>query len=154
MKYIVFDIDGTIADCSHRLPHILQKPKDWDAFFHDDRIAEDIPIDAFLQIARLVRHGSHEDRSYQVVFVTARPERTRAATLSWLRKHLDWFVRDDELIMRPDGVREDDTTLKISTAEKVLGLENILCVFEDRARVVKAWREAGVMCAQVDSGEF
>lgn len=30
---IIFDIDGTLADCSHRLHWIQSKPKNWNAFF-------------------------------------------------------------------------------------------------------------------------
>ena len=29
----VFDIDGVLADVSHRLPFVARRPKDWDAFF-------------------------------------------------------------------------------------------------------------------------
>ena len=29
----VFDIDGVLADVRHRLRHVEQRPKDWDAFF-------------------------------------------------------------------------------------------------------------------------
>lgn len=41
MKYIVFDIDGVLADCSHRL-HYIQKPiKDYDKFYSDKEILKD-----------------------------------------------------------------------------------------------------------------
>ena len=29
----VFDLDGTLADVRHRLPHLVSRPPDWDAFF-------------------------------------------------------------------------------------------------------------------------
>ena len=29
----VLDIDGVLADVSHRLGHVQRRPKDWDAFF-------------------------------------------------------------------------------------------------------------------------
>lgn len=31
--FIVFDLDGTLADCEHRIHHITKEPKDWRAFF-------------------------------------------------------------------------------------------------------------------------
>lgn len=40
-KTIVFDIDGTLADLSHRRHHVESRPKNWDAFFED--ISEDKP---------------------------------------------------------------------------------------------------------------
>lgn len=42
MRCYIFDIDGTIADLSHRLPHIQKEPKDWDAFF--GCVADDAPM--------------------------------------------------------------------------------------------------------------
>ena len=29
----IFDIDGVLADATHREHHVTKKPKDWDAFF-------------------------------------------------------------------------------------------------------------------------
>ena len=29
---VIFDIDGTLVNIEHRLPHIMKKPKDWDTF--------------------------------------------------------------------------------------------------------------------------
>ena len=34
MTYI-FDIDGTLADCSHRLHYISGENKDWDTFYKE-----------------------------------------------------------------------------------------------------------------------
>ena len=31
--FIIVDIDGTIADCSHRLHYIKGEKKDWNSFF-------------------------------------------------------------------------------------------------------------------------
>ena len=36
MKYIVFDIDGVLADCSHRLHYIQGENKDYDKFYSDE----------------------------------------------------------------------------------------------------------------------
>lgn len=37
MKYIVFDIDGMLADCSHRLKYIKGEKKDYDKFYFYDK---------------------------------------------------------------------------------------------------------------------
>ena len=31
-RIVVFDIDGTLAHCSARVNHMMEKPKNWDAF--------------------------------------------------------------------------------------------------------------------------
>lgn len=45
MKYIVFDIDGVLADCSHRLKYIQGEDKDYDKFYSDKEIMKDKPIE-------------------------------------------------------------------------------------------------------------
>ncbi len=42
MKYIAFDIDGVLADCSHRLHYIQGDDKDYDKFYSDEEILKDI----------------------------------------------------------------------------------------------------------------
>ena len=41
---IVFDIDGTLADCSQRLHHIQKSPPDWDSFFAETEKDEPIMV--------------------------------------------------------------------------------------------------------------
>ena len=31
----IFDIDGTLANCDHRLHYVKNKPKNWDAFYSE-----------------------------------------------------------------------------------------------------------------------
>ena len=40
-RICIFDIDGTLANCDHRLHHVKNKPKNWDAFYDgcmDDQV--------------------------------------------------------------------------------------------------------------------
>ena len=59
------------------------------------------------------------------------------------------------LYMRPIGDRRDDDIIKIEILAQ-LKQEGYLpiMVFDDRNRVVKAWRAAGLCCAQVAEGDF
>lgn len=44
-KAVIFDIDGTLADATHRLHHITRHPKNYDAFFAavgDDSVIEPV----------------------------------------------------------------------------------------------------------------
>jgi hypothetical protein len=49
MKCYLFDIDGTIADLSHRLRFIEKKPKDWRRFF--EAVSKDTPITHIIELA-------------------------------------------------------------------------------------------------------
>ena len=48
MKYIIFDIDGVLADCSHRLHYL--KDKNYDNFYSDEEIMKDKPIHDIMDI--------------------------------------------------------------------------------------------------------
>jgi hypothetical protein len=162
---IIVDIDGTLADCTHRLHHIQKEPKDWDAFFA--ACGDDAPIKPMLDLILTLRSCEGEGcwRGHNLLFVTGRPERTRAATVKWLRRegfdlwpYLDsphprtWTPR---LYMRPDDTHADDDTVKRRLLEKIRvdGYEPVLA-FEDRKRVVDMWRSEGLVCAQVADGDF
>jgi phosphoglycolate phosphatase-like HAD superfamily hydrolase len=145
---VIFDIDGTLANGDHRLHLILQEPKQWDAYFdlcHDDK-----PIPHMIRVLRAL------DRELVTVFVSGRAERCRQQTTQWLSQHGAYTGRYPlRLYMRPDGDHRDDDVLKIELLERVRadGFEPVI-VFDDRNRVVKAWRAAWVPCAQVAEGDF
>lgn len=81
MRYI-FDIDGTIADCSQRLHFIQQEKPDWGSFYKD--CVNDKPIPTTLEVlCALQKHGA------KIVFVTGRPEKYMDETMDWLRNQVD-----------------------------------------------------------------
>jgi hypothetical protein len=147
-KCFIVDIDGTVADLTHRLHHIKKKPKDWDAFFKG--CADDAPIPHMMSLV------SHMSLTAYIVFVSGRPERCRKDTEQWLYRHgYTYGFSPQILYMRPDGDRRDDNIVKGELLDKLLadGWEPIMA-FDDRDRVVKMWRERGIPCAQVAPGDF
>ena len=77
MKYIVFDIDGVLADCSHRLKYIQGKDKDYDKFYSDEEIMKDRLIlditDIIIALGNLddYTYVDEEDRT-RIIFVSGR----------------------------------------------------------------------------------
>ncbi len=140
----VFDIDGTLADCSHRLHHIEKMPKDWRSFFA--AVADDKPIGHMVDACQSLSWRK------LVVFVSGRSEECRPATEDWLERHVK--LRGP-LYMRAEGDYRDDAIIKIEILAQMRsdGYEPAM-VFDDRARVVAAWRAAGIPCAQVAAGDF
>lgn len=143
-KCYIFDIDGTLADCSHRLHHIQKRPKDWDAFFAD--CGDDDPINHIIGLLRALAER------HEIVFVSGRSDQVRAETVAWLDRHVGI---SEPLYMRRQGDRRDDDFLKIELLAQLRadGFDPIMA-FDDRTRVVNAWRAAGVPCAQVAPGDF
>jgi uncharacterized HAD superfamily protein len=144
MKCFLIDIDGTIADGGHRLHYISKEPKQWDAYFM--ACGGDAPIQ---HMHKVVESLSLKAR---IVYVSGRSDLVRKQTLQWLVDH-DFPM--DALYMRKQGDHKNDHDLKIELLAQLRedGYEPIMA-FDDRDRVVKAWRAAGIPCAQVAEGDF
>jgi hypothetical protein len=141
----LFDIDGTIADCSHRLRYISDTPKDWRSFFAACR--NDAPIPHIIDLALKLRATT------AIVFVSGRSDECRVATEEWLLGNGLGYVGN--LYMRKAGDHRDDDKVKAELLEQILadGFQPIMA-FDDRDRVVKMWRDRGIPCAQVAAGDF
>lgn len=141
----IFDIDGTLANASHRLHHLQKQPKDWDAFFGAQHLDE--PHDHIVELARRLE-------AYDcIVFCTGRPKTYLTETVAWLRRQ--HFTPPLALYMRGADDRRDDDIVKSELLDRILadGWDPIMA-FEDRARVVAMWRARGIPCAQIDDGNF
>jgi len=73
---IIFDLDGTLADITHRLHFIQKEPKDWDGFFA--ACVADKPIAHTIEIMNILMN---RDR---VEIWTGRSDIVREETIRWL----------------------------------------------------------------------
>ena len=158
----IFDIDGTIADGSHRVHYItpdydmlshkilsvdnLDKfAPDWDSFYKES--INDKPIPDMVNLLRRI-----EGTGAQILFVTGRPEKYKEQTEEWLIKYV---TANFELYMRkPNDYRQDFIIKKEIYKNKIENNYWILGVFEDRTQCVKMWRELGITCFQVVDGDY
>ena len=145
--FVVCDIDGTIADLTHRLKYGQPGPdKDWDMFFslvHKDAPRTDI-------IARI-----NEDRAagHQVIFVSGRPERVRRETIHWMwRNGVVPGGEDPILFMRRDDDRRPDTQTKADIYTDYLYGYPIKHIYDDRPSVIGMWRGFGQTVIDVGNG--
>jgi beta-phosphoglucomutase-like phosphatase (HAD superfamily) len=140
---IVFDMDGTLSDPSHRLHHLAKK--DWDSFYEACHL--DAPKDQ-IQILMLMYWRAGCD----VQIWTGRRESTRAKTLDWLKNHTGLRFPSDKLLMRKDGDFRHDVKVKGEWLDAVSEKPSI--VFEDRNSMVEFYRSKGITCLQVADGDF
>ena len=153
---VIFDIDGTLLDISHRLKHIKKTPKDWKAFRDPKEKAHDEPIMPIINIARAFLYNHSRDR---IIFASGRSEQERVDTVLSLS---EWFLLDGWQKVTPDGklgeavetyptspfyMRAEndfrkDTIVKREMYEQMLvdGYKPKL-VFDDRPSVLRMWRE-------------
>ena len=89
-----------------------------------------------------------------VIFLSGR-EATDVAkkqTLEWLSKN---GYGDCLLYMRNKGDYRPDEVVKNEIYNLFIKPNyNVVTVFDDRDKVVKMWREHGLMCCQVNEGDF
>lgn len=152
-KAFIFDIDGTLADNTHRLHYIQNDPKDWQGFF--DAMSEDKPIEemCFLCNSLAALLSMMVFSQYTIVFCSGRPDSHKQQTLDWINKHI--FVGNHQIFMRKAGDHRPDEKVKEELLGQMreYGLEPLI-VFDDRKRVVEMWRRNGIRCLQVAPGDF
>jgi len=133
--YIVVDLDGTLADCQHRLKHIdgtLGK-KDWKSFFVG--MSDDTVIEPIKQLIDLT-YPNHD-----VVLATGRPEDYREVTEKWLK---DNNIRYNILYMRPKGDYRPDTIVKQEMLDLYMEKDKIDMWIDDKPEVIAQVRKNGV----------
>ncbi len=143
----VFDIDGTLADNTHRR-HFVERvvgKKDWKSF--NNSMAKDTPNKAIVSILHAAK-----DIGLTTVLATGRGEEYREVTEKWLA---DNFISYDLLFMRPAKDYRPDTEIKKEMLADMRrkGLEPHYVV-DDRNSVVAMWREAGITTLQCAEGDF
>lgn len=142
----VFDIDGTLADNQHRVHYLEGDKKDWDGFFGAQE--HDTVNYGTVQILDALVAQDHP-----IILLTGRGEELREGTVQWLAENeIDY----DVLIMRPEGNREGDDVLKIRQLEEYVNKWGgvVRCIFDDRKRVVQAFRKKGYLVHHVAEGDF
>src|SRR6187399_272529 len=154
-KIFIFDLDGTLADdrarthylhpthgegCSgktyadirwgeHGLCDGCGVKRDWDSYFAE--AGNDLPKPAVIQVCRDLA------RWHKIFILSGRSETAGTATRKWLRENDIYY---DLLRMRGEKDRTQDDVMKLKWVEEMKISQDVIGVFEDRQRVVDAWR--------------
>lgn len=150
---VIFDLDGTLAliDDRRALATKDNGKMNWDVFFDPANIDLDLPNDPVIKMAQLL-----DSQGFKIVIFSGRSKATKDATKDWLNK---FGVPFNILKMRPTGNGFQfmpDDKLKQKWLDDLFGdnKDRILCVFDDRQKVVDMWRDNGLDCFQVADGNF
>ena len=145
---VLCDIDGTVAETSHRVPYLQQNPKDWHGFFQ--HMAQDpVRTDIVAQVREQLAAGA------ELFMVSGRPDTYREETEWWLRHKAGLPFR--ALFMRRGGDKRPDTVVKQQILETYFPdpyRQQIRCVFDDRPSVIReVWVKAGLNVVDCGTGE-
>lgn len=156
-NWVIFDLDGTLADISHRLHFIQpttlkQKCKatigeflpDWDNF--NMECWKDEPKPHVIELLKMCKHYGKS-----IAIFSGRMETARRRTVDWLARHDIVF---DVLEMRASKDYRSDTDVKKEMFEKHFEKKDIWFVVDDRDKVVNLWRDLGLTCFQCQKGDY
>ena len=135
MRSILVDIDHTISAAWDRDPMI--GVESWDEYHNASK--SDQPIQ---HMANLVNDLAWA--GYNIIGMTARPEKWRQLTLDWLIKH---GIVMHELLMRPDDAFHPAPEIKVNLAKQRFGDDlpiMVAFIMDDREDVILAFQELGV----------
>ena len=146
---IIFDLDGTICDDSHRQKILIDNAGHltdihWHTYHND--CDKDEPFHGICELMQLL----WEDN--EIILLTGRDNAFRFKTVRWLNKH---NLRYDQIYMRPDGHYISSAEFKKTTYENIIKpYYHVKMVFEDRTCVVNMWRSLGLICLQTKEGDY
>ena len=137
---VAFDLDGTVADSSHRSKYAIAK--DWAAF--NALAYKDKEIKPTAAILRAMHQAGH-----RVEIWTARSDDNRAMTADWLAAH---FLPYDLLRMRKEGDWRRAYIVKLEWYLQRSPADRPQLVFEDHPETTRLLRAAGAIVHQVAEG--
>lgn len=139
---VIVDLDGTLSDGTHRL-HLLPTKdlhltESWSEF--NGAAIGDSPIQNTIDVVNALWQSG-----MGVIILTGRSDEVETDTMIWLDRYK---VKYDYMIMRRASDNRKDTVIK-EEALRAIGLDNIVCAFDDSPNVIKHFRSLGITTYQV-----
>lgn len=169
-KVVIWDVDGTMADCLHRKTYlnVCKNCNETEEFHQAPAVNEclefvpgkknhkifyaKVNLDAPIQTVIDWNRSCHEAGYYNIV-VSGRPtDLAGNATEAWLNMY---GVKYNHMFMRAAGDFTDDTRVKQEILDRILQWipkEQIAFTVDDRPRVVRMWKQNGIICYDVGEG--
>lgn len=146
---VIFDLDGTLALIDKRRAKATKDNGkiNWGEFFKPENIQLDEPNVSVIKVFQSMKQSG-----FEVGILSGRDSISYDETKSWLNEN---GIFPDFFKMRPKGSFTPDDVLKKTWLDELISEgKEILCVFDDRDKVVKMWRDNGISCFQVNYGSF
>ncbi len=146
---VLFDLDGTICDSSHRQHFLTERPRNWSAFF--DACADDLPhphVQALFDMVACYDPVDELKQTVDIVICSGRPDSHRKQTEDWLDKYSFYH---QHLLMRKTGDYRPDHIVKKEMLDLLRDTLHyqVLFAVDDRATVVAMWEQNNVPVFQV-----
>ena len=141
---IIFDLDGTLCECEHRVHYMRERPKRREEF-HSACIFDGVvaAVKALIDMA--------ETSGIEVILLSARPIRFKALTEEWLTKNAIYY---DQLILSSYPELSDPEYKIKMYRELIEPFYDVIFAIDDRDTVVRMWRDNGVTCLDIANNHF
>src|SRR5215470_9607918 len=146
---VIADLDGTIALIDHRRHWLdaehhpeLTSDERWRKFFAES--VNDQPNGPVIHTLQALQCAG-----YYIHIFSARSDEVQEQTIDWIEA---FNVPYDHLRMRAAGDFTPDEELKRQWIEEYK-LEDILCIFDDRPKVIRMWKGLGLFVFNCGDGE-
>lgn len=133
LPLVVVDIDGVVADVTHRLHLLDRRPRRWEEFFNAAADDPDLPEGVALVTELPAGHA--------LCWLTGRPERNRRITEQWLAHH---GMPDRPLLMRADQDHRPARQAKRDHLRRLRRTHRIALVVDDDPTVIAMLTEDGL----------
>lgn len=138
---VIVDIDGTLAEISHRVHLVRKHPKDWSAFFGS--------MDKDIIRHEVAAKVNQLRDNHEIVLVTGRPDSYKKQTETWLSQN---NIKYDRLYMRRSNDKRRDTEVKQNILNTYIDKALVKLVIDDRPAVIRMWRDNGLEVDDVGDG--
>ena len=146
-KAVIIDLDSTLYNIDHRLPYILESPKDWKSF--NGSINED-KLNKWCKDLLM----GYNRRRYAIILLTGRSVKIQQQTILKLKQDgLERGLQYHTLIMRPDGDTRKDFIMKLENYHDYIEpFYDVKLAIDDRPKVIEMWKWLGIQTLWVANG--
>jgi beta-phosphoglucomutase-like phosphatase (HAD superfamily) len=134
-RAVLVDLDGTLVDVSSARHHVLQEPRDFNAFH---AAGEHCPPHQMALDWVTRKHLSGDT----ILIVTARMEMWRDVSKHWLANHVT--VPFYGPFMRPDGDYRPDSDVKREIFHRLSQAYDIHSAIDDQPECIELWRSLNI----------
>lgn len=134
-KAFIVDVDGTLINVNSVRHHVLNKPKDFDAF-HRDSIHCPPNQDVVDWVKKMIHKG------YRALVVTGRSQKWLEVTRLSLERYMP--TPYDGPFMRPEGDLRPDVQIKREIYNYLSRMYDIRYAIDDNPKIVELWTSLGI----------
>lgn len=133
---VIVDVDGTLCNVTSVRHHVLNRPKDFDAFHREAETCP--PHQQAIDFC-----WKHFQAGRDILFVTGRMEMWRASTQTYIFRTLPG-MRVWGPWMRPQGDYRPDVEVKTDIFNQIAEYWDVVAAIDDNPNIIALWKGLGI----------